>query len=312
MQNNESTNSESEVSNETSSSKLAMKVDYVAKDFPVLANNGSATGETFCVFEDVKFDVTEGEFLSMIGHSGCGKSTLLNIMAGFDKPTRGGIVVDGKEVTKPGLDRMVVFQSFALMPWLSAFDNVRVAVRSAHPDWSKSAIDTHTQKYIDMMGLTGSETKRPSMLSGGMRQRVGLARAFCVDPKVLLLDEPFAQIDALTRGVIQDELMRMWEVTNATVFMVTHDVDEAILLSDRIALMSNGPNAHLAEIIEVNIPRPRTRAQMIDSPEYTRVRNHILHFLISHQSKLTEQATEDTTAAPSADAAIEKQTVSVP
>ena len=295
---------------EPTPSKLAMKVDFVAKDFPVLAGNGSSTGETFCVFDDVKFDIHEGEFLTMIGHSGCGKSTLLNIMAGFDKPTRGGIVVDGKEVTKPGLDRMVVFQSFALMPWLSAFENVRVAVRSAHPDWSKSQIATHTQKYIDMMGLTGSETKRPTMLSGGMRQRVGLARAFCVDPKVLLLDEPFAQIDALTRGVIQDELMRMWEVTNATVFMVTHDVDEAILLSDRIALMSNGPDARLAEIIEVDIPRPRTRAQMIDSPEYTRVRNHILHFLISHQNKPAEQSADETPASESVDTVSEEQTAS--
>lgn len=277
------------------SKKLAMKVDHVAKDFPVLSGNGSSTGETFCVFEDVKFEVKEGEFLSMIGHSGCGKSTLLNIMAGFDKPSRGGIIIDGKEVSKPGLDRMVVFQSFALMPWMSAFENVRVAVRSANPQWSKYDVNEHTQKYIDMMGLTGSESKRPSMLSGGMRQRVGLARAFCVEPKVLLLDEPFAQIDALTRGVIQDELMRMWEVTNATVFMVTHDVDEAILLSDRIALMSNGPNAHLAEIIEIDIPRPRTRAQMIDSPEYTRVRNHILHFLISHQTNVATDGAADVT-----------------
>ncbi len=280
-------------SNERDNRALAMRVDHAAKDFPVLTSNGSPTNETFCVFEDVNFDVHEGEFLSMIGHSGCGKSTLLNIMAGFDRPSRGGIVVDGKEVTAPGLDRMVVFQSFALMPWLTCFVNVRVAVRSAHPDWTKDQINAHTQKYIDMMGLTGAESKRPSMLSGGMRQRVGLARAFCVEPKVLLLDEPFAQIDALTRGVIQDELMRMWEVTNSTVFMVTHDVDEAILLSDRIALMSNGPNAKLAEIIEVNIPRPRTRQQMIDSPEYTRIRNHILHFLISHQMAAEPSGSEE-------------------
>lgn len=275
----------SESIDDTNCRKLAMKVDHVSKNFPVLTGNGADTGDSFCVFQNVKFDVYEGEYISMVGHSGCGKSTLLNIMAGFDQPSSGGIVVDGKEVTEPGLDRMVVFQSFALMPWLTCFDNVRVAVRSANPEWTKQQINEHTQKYIDTMGLTGSEKKRPALLSGGMRQRVGIARAFCVNPKVLLLDEPFAQIDALTRGVIQDELMSMWQKTNATVFMVTHDVDEAILLSDRIALMSNGPEAELAEIIDVDIPRPRTRQQMIESPEYTRVRNHILKFLISHQKQ---------------------------
>lgn len=284
-------------SNETNR-PLAMRVDHVTKNFPVLTGSGGATNEEFCVFEGVDFNVYEGEFISMVGHSGCGKSTLLNIMAGFDRCTMGGIIIDGKEVTSPGLDRMVVFQSFALMPWLTTFDNVRVAVRSAYPDWSKEQINAHTQKYIDTMGLTGAEKKRPALLSGGMRQRVGIARAFCVDPKVLLLDEPFAQIDALTRGVIQDELMRMWQVANATVFMVTHDVDEAILLSDRIALMTNGPNARLAEIIEVDLPRPRTREQMIELPEYTRVRNHILHFLISHQQAQLAQTEPDSKPTP--------------
>ena len=286
-------NSKNHVATNESNRPLAMRVDHVTKNFPVLTGSGGATNEEFCVFENIDFNVYEGEFISMIGHSGCGKSTLLNIMAGFDRCSEGGIVVDGKEVTSPGLDRMVVFQSFALMPWLTTFDNVRVAVRSAFPDWSKEQLDAHTQKYIDTMGLTGAEKKRPALLSGGMRQRVGLARAFCVDPKVLLLDEPFAQIDALTRGVIQDELMRMWQAANATVFMVTHDVDEAILLSDRIALMTNGPNARLAEIIDVKIPRPRTREQMIETPEYTRVRHHILHFLISNQKAQLKPRTHE-------------------
>lgn len=146
----------------------------------------------------------------MIGHSGCGKSTLLNIIAGFEDPSSGGIILDGKEVTDPSLDRMIVFQSFALMPWLLTFDNVRLAIRSANPAWSKLHVAEHTQKYIDMMGLSGAERKKPVLLSGGMQQRVGLARAFAVMTKVLLLDEPFAQIDALTRGVIQEELVRMW------------------------------------------------------------------------------------------------------
>jgi len=278
--------------------ECAMLIDHVSKTFPILNSNGTPGKGEFTVFENVSFEIAEGEFLSMVGHSGCGKSTLLNIMAGFDRPSEGGIIVDGKEVTTPGLDRMVVFQSFALMPWLTCFDNVRVAVKSAHPDWNRQQIRDHTQKYIDTMGLTGSENKRPSMLSGGMRQRVGIARAFCVDPKVLLLDEPFAQIDALTRGVIQDELMRMWEAVNATVFMVTHDVDEAILLSDRIALMTNGPNARLAEIIKVNIPRPRTRESLIESEEYTQIRNRILHFLISNSNAGGKQPEDPAPAEP--------------
>jgi nitrate/nitrite transport system ATP-binding protein len=256
-----------------------LNIDHVSKRYPSLEPT-ARKGESVVVFKNVSFEIKKGEFLTMIGHSGCGKSTLLNLIAGFDQPSEGGIVLEGREITKPGLDRMVVFQSFALMPWLTAFDNVRIAVRQAHPDWSADQIHEWTQKYINLMNLHGAERKRPSLLSGGMRQRVGLARAFAVEPKVLLLDEPFAQIDALTRGGIQEELVRMWAATKNTVFMVTHDVDEAILLSDRIALMTNGPDAELAEVLDVTIPRPRTRAALIDSPEYVRIRNHILHFLV--------------------------------
>jgi nitrate/nitrite transport system ATP-binding protein len=256
-----------------------LNIDHVSKRYPSLEPT-ARKGESVVVFKNVSFEIKKGEFLTMIGHSGCGTSTLLNLIAGFDQPSEGGIVLEGREITKPGLDRMVVFQSFALMPWLTAFDNVRIAVRQAHPDWSADQIHEWTQKYINLMNLHGAERKRPSLLSGGMRQRVGLARAFAVEPKVLLLDEPFAQIDALTRGGIQEELVRMWAATKNTVFMVTHDVDEAILLSDRIALMTNGPDAELAEVLDVTIPRPRTRAALIDSPEYVRIRNHILHFLV--------------------------------
>ncbi len=260
-----------------------LSIEGLGKTYP--QREGGTSGEKdLCVFENVNLKLEHGEFLSIIGHSGCGKSTLLNIIAGFEKPTDGVVILDGREVDRPGLDRMVVFQSFALMPWLTAFDNVRVAVRASHRDWEAAEIDEYTSKYIQMMGLSGSEKKKPAFLSGGMRQRVGLASAFAVDPKMLLLDEPFAQIDALTRGVIQDELIRMWSVTQCAVFMVTHDVDEAILLSDRIALMSNGPNANVAETIEINIPRPRTRAKMIETPEYMELRTHILRFLIARQS----------------------------
>ena len=259
-----------------------LSIERVSKYFPSQEGTTGWTGrrESFCVFRDVDLRLDRGEFLTLIGHSGCGKSTLLNIIAGFEQASTGGVILDGREVTAPGLDRMVVFQSFALMPWMTAFDNIRLAVQAAHPRWDKTQVREETQRYLDLMGLKGAEYKKPALLSGGMRQRVGLARAFAVQPKVLLLDEPFAQIDALTRGVIQEELVRMWSVMQHTVFMVTHDVDEAILLSDRIALMTNGPEARLAETVEVNIPRPRSRETMIDAPEYTRLRNHILHFLL--------------------------------
>jgi nitrate/nitrite transport system ATP-binding protein len=261
-------------------SRCLLHVDHVSKSFAELAPNGSPTGQRFWVFRDVDLRIEHGEFFTLIGHSGCGKSTLLNIIAGFDQASEGGVILEGRAVERPGLDRMVVFQSFALMPWLTAFHNVRLAVRAAHPDWSRQQLDAHTRRYIELMGLKGAENKRPAFLSGGMRQRVGLARAFSVEPKVLLLDEPFAQIDALTRGVIQDELIRMWTATKATVFMVTHDVDEAILLSNRIGLMTRGPDARLAEVIDVDIPRPRTREGLIDHREYTRLRAHILRFLV--------------------------------
>lgn len=265
---------------EDQSSTGQLSVRNASKVFPSLVG-----GDEVCVFENVSLEIANGEFVSIIGHSGCGKSTLLNIIAGFDSPTTGEILVDGKPVKGPGLDRMVVFQSFALMPWMSAFDNVRVAVRSAYPSWDKSQVIAHTNKYLQLMGLGDIGKKMPAHLSGGMRQRVGLARAFAVQPKALLLDEPFAQIDALTRGSIQDELIRMWDVAGATVCMVTHDVDEAILLSDRIALMTNGPNARVAEIIQIDIPRPRTREQLIESEEYMRLRARILRFLIDHNRR---------------------------
>lgn len=257
-----------------------LEIEQVSKHFAEANGSGS-----LCVFKDVHFHIEKGEFLTMVGHSGCGKSTLLNIIAGFEAPTQGGIVLDGKEIAGPGLDRMVVFQNFSLMPWMTAYENIRVSVRAAYPKWQRQQVEEYVQQYIDMVGLTGAESKRPAALSGGMRQRVGLARAFAVKPKVLLLDEPFAQIDALTRGTIQEELIRMWTANKNTVFMVTHDVDEAILLSDRIALMTNGPEARLAEIIEVNIPRPRSRQTIVENPEYGRIRKEIIHFLVERCGK---------------------------
>ena len=215
-----------------------LEIDHVTKHFP----SHDGPGEV-CVFREVAFSIAQGEFVTMVGHSGCGKSTLLNIIAGLERASGGGVVLEGREITQPGIDRMVVFQNFSLMPWMTVFENVRLAVRAAYPSWDRRRIAAHVQRYVEMVGLAGAERKRPAALSGGMRQRVGLARAFSTAPKVLLLDEPFAQIDALTRGLIQDELIRMWTAGRNTVFMVTHDVDEAILLSDRIALMTRGPEA---------------------------------------------------------------------
>jgi nitrate/nitrite transport system ATP-binding protein len=252
-----------------------LEIDHVTKHFPAPDGPGEV-----CVFREVAFSIGQGEFVTMVGHSGCGKSTLLNIIAGLERASGGGVVLEGREITQPGIDRMVVFQNFSLMPWMTVFENVRLAVRAAYPSWDRRRIATHVQRYVEMVGLAGAERKRPAALSGGMRQRVGLARAFSTAPKVLLLDEPFAQIDALTRGLIQDELIRMWTAGRNTVFMVTHDVDEAILLSDRIALMTRGPEARLAEIVDVDIRRPRVRAALIEDPDYLRLRTHILRFLV--------------------------------
>jgi nitrate/nitrite transport system ATP-binding protein len=261
-----------------------LEIDHVTKFFPAPDGPGHV-----CVFRDVTFGLPAGEFLTMVGHSGCGKSTLLNIIAGLERASAGGVVLEGREIARPGIDRMVVFQNFSLMPWMTVAENIGLAVRAAYPAWPRREVADYVQRYVAMVGLEGAERKRPAALSGGMRQRVGLARAFSTQPKVLLLDEPFAQIDALTRGVIQDELVRMWTASRNTVFMVTHDVDEAILLSDRIALMTSGPDARLAEIIEVKIPRPRTRAELIDEPEYMRLRTHILHFLVEGGRRTAEQ-----------------------
>jgi nitrate/nitrite transport system ATP-binding protein len=254
-----------------------LEADHVSKYFPGRSGNGQV-----CVFKDVTIKIEKGEFVTTIGHSGCGKSTLLNIIAGLETLSEGGILLGGREVAGPGLDRMVVFQNFSLMPWMTVFENIRLAVKAAYPDWDRERIAAHVRKYIGLVGLNGAEDKRPSALSGGMKQRVGLARAFSIEPKVLLLDEPFAQIDALTRGVIQEELVQMWNTTRNTVYMVTHDVDEAILLSDRIMLMTNGPCARIAEIVDVTIPRPRSRDTIIDHPHYYKIRNHVIHFLVRH------------------------------
>jgi len=251
-----------------------LKVDSGSKYF---VTPGSK--KPYYVFRNVQFSVSEKEYVSVLGHSGCGKSTLLNIIAGIDKASDGYVYLAGREIGGPALDRMVVFQNFALMPWLSVWGNIRLAVKAAFPTVTRKEIKQRVEKYIDMVGLKGAEDKKPAALSGGMKQRVGLARAFSVEPRMLLLDEPFAQIDALTRRSIQEELIKIWATTGITVFMVTHDVDEAILLSDRIMLMTLGPSARIQEHIAVDIPRPRRRTTVIEHPSYYPIRNQIIRFL---------------------------------
>lgn len=235
---------------------------------------------------DVSLNVARGEFVTLIGHSGCGKSTLLNLVAGFQLPTRGGVAVAGREVSGPGLDRAVVFQSHSLLPWLSVLENVRLAVDAVHPDKSIEFRNKEAMKYVAMVHLEAHVLKKPSELSGGMRQRVGIARAFATNPEVLLLDEPFGALDALTRGAMQDELLELWEKNRKTVLMITHDVDEAVFLSDRIVILSNGPQATVAKIVKVDIPRPRTRGRVIDHPRYATIRKEVLQYLIKTSRSL--------------------------
>ena len=240
------------------------------------------------VFADVDFGIERGEFVCIIGHSGCGKTTILNVLAGLDTASGGNVFMDGREVAGPSLERGVVFQGHALMPWLTVRRNIAFAVESRWPDWNAAKVNEQVEKFVAMVGLSYAIDKKPSQLSGGMKQRVGIARAFSIQPKMLLLDEPFGALDALTRGTIQDELMGIVRETQQTVFMITHDVDEAILLADRILLMSNGsetPSGYvpggIAETVTNPLPRDRTRAGLHHLGGYYELRNHIVDFLVT-------------------------------
>ncbi len=248
-------------------------------------------GSSEPVFDSINFGIERGEFVCIIGHSGCGKTTILNVLAGLETASSGNVFMDGREVAGPSLERGVVFQGHALMPWLSVRRNIAFAVRSKWPDWTAAQVDVHVEKYVDLVGLSAAIDKKPSALSGGMKQRVGIARAFAIEPKMLLLDEPFGALDALTRGTIQDELLRICAETHQTVFMITHDVDEAILLADKILLMSNGPQARVAEIVRNTMPRRgdggRQRATLHHDPQYYRIRNHLVDFLVARSKDLS-------------------------
>jgi nitrate/nitrite transport system ATP-binding protein len=251
-----------------------ISLEGIAKRYP-------APGGTTTIFENLWLAMNRGEFTCIIGHSGCGKTTVLNILAGLDRPSEGVVIVDNQVIDGPSLDRAVIFQSHALLPWRSVMGNVAYAVSSRRRKWSKEQVRAQAQKFIDLVGLTGSEHKRPSELSGGMKQRVGIARALSITPKIMLMDEPFSALDALTRGTLQDEVRRICQETGQTVFMITHDVDEAIYLADRIVLMTNGPQARVAEIVENPLPKDRSRTELHRQPGYYALRNHLIDFLVS-------------------------------
>ncbi|HEY9642944.1 MAG TPA: nitrate ABC transporter ATP-binding protein [Coleofasciculaceae cyanobacterium] len=248
-------------------------VDNIEKVFS-LSNGGQ-----YIALKGIDLQIKKGEFISLIGHSGCGKSTLLNMIAGLDLPTHGAVTLEGNIVTRPGPDRMVVFQNYSLLPWLTVRENIALAVDEVMSEFSKAERQEIVEQHIKMVGLQHAADKPPAQLSGGMKQRVAIARALAIRPKLLLLDEPFGALDALTRGNLQEQLMRICEENQVTAVMVTHDVDEAVLLSDRIVMLTNGPSSKIGGILEVDIPRPRKRMEVVNHPSYYSLRSEIIYFL---------------------------------
>ncbi len=253
-----------------------LKIENLHKSFK--AGNGRES----LVLKEINLTIAETEYISVIGHSGCGKSTLLRIVAGLEKLTSGSVRLQGKEICKPGSDRMMVFQQYSLLPWLTVRQNIRLAVDEVLTHLSPVEKKELVNEHIAMVNLTAAADKYPDEISGGMKQRVGIARALSTRPKMLLMDEPFGALDALTRGKLQRQVLEIWESHRQAVMMITHDVDEAIYMSDRIVLMTNGPAATIGEILEVPFQHPRDRAQLRQSPDYYELRNHALNFLDSH------------------------------
>ncbi|WP_163935110.1 ABC transporter ATP-binding protein [Paraferrimonas sp. SM1919] len=241
----------------------------------------------FTALKGVDLKINKGEFISLIGHSGCGKSTVLNIVAGLNQATNGGVLLNNKEVNSPGPERAVVFQNHSLLPWLTAYENVELAVKQV---FAKSKTEAETKDWIEhnlkLVHMDHAMDKKPDEISGGMKQRVGIARALAMEPEILLMDEPFGALDALTRAHMQDSLMEIQQSLNNTVIMITHDVDEAVLLSDRIVMMTNGPEATIGEILAVDLPRPRNRVSLANDPQYNQLRSQVLSFLYEKQRKI--------------------------
>lgn len=262
----------------------------VGMEFPV-------PGGVFTALKNVNLKIGKGEFVSIIGHSGCGKSTVLNIVAGLYKASRGGVILNGKEVNEPGPERAVVFQNHSLLPWLTAYENVELAVNSVFKGQKTRAEAEEWIKHnLELVHMEHAMHKRPSEISGGMKQRVGIARALAMEPEVLLLDEPLGALDALTRAHMQDSIMEINAELGNTIIMITHDVDEAVLLSDRIIMMTNGPEATVGEILKVDLDRPRDRLQLADDPQYNHYRAEVMRFLYDrqHSPARKESATADT------------------
>ncbi|MDI3513587.1 MAG: ABC transporter ATP-binding protein [Zoogloeaceae bacterium] len=247
----------------------------------------SRGGVTNPVLADVNLDIQRGEYISLIGHSGCGKSTVLNIVAGLLRATSGGVIVDGREVNAPGPDRALVFQNHSLLPWLTVYQNVEIAVQKIFQGKRSAAEQRDWILHnLEMVSMSHALDRLPAEISGGMKQRVGIARALAMEPKVLLLDEPFGALDALTRAHLQDEVMRIQSELHNTVMMITHDVDEAVLLSDRIVMMTNGPSATIGQVLDIDLPRPRDRLELADDARYTHYRHEVLSFLYEKQRKV--------------------------
>ena len=256
-----------------------LELSQVGIDFPTPKG-------PFTALTDVNLKIAKGEFISLIGHTGCGKSTVLNIVAGLHTATTGGVILDGAEVREPGPERAVVFQNHSLLPWLSVYKNVELAVKQTQKNKSKKEIRDWVLHNLELVHMTHALDKLPSEISGGMKQRVGIARALAMEPKVLLMDEPFGALDALTRAHLQDSLMEIHADLGNTVIMITHDVDEAVLLSDRIVMMTNGPAATVGEVLDVKLERPRDRLALADNPEYNHYRHEVLTFLYEKQKKV--------------------------
>jgi nitrate/nitrite transport system ATP-binding protein len=247
------------------------------------------TSQDFVAIADINLEIEPNTFVSIIGPSGCGKSTLLNIIAGLSKPSTGFITLGGKPITAPGPDRGVVFQSYALMPWMTVAENIRFALETVYPIMPLAQQKSIVHEFIDLVGLTGAERKHPHELSGGMKQRVGIARALAINPQILLMDEPFGALDALTRGFLQDEIERIWEQQRKTVVLITHSIEEALLLSDKIVMMTRGPAARIAQVLDVPFPRPRKREELDRYPAYHELKAEMEHHL-SRETRAVEES----------------------
>ncbi len=256
-------------------------IQDVAKIYP------TAKG-TYTVLEDVNLVINQSEFICLIGHSGCGKSTLLNMVAGFSQPSKGIVELKGQPITQPGPDRMMVFQNYALLPWKTAFENVYLAVNAVYPHKSKAEKVSIVNENLAMVGLSDAADKKPQQLSGGMRQRVSIARALSIRPEILILDEPFGALDQITKEELQEELMKICGEQQCTVLMITHDIDEALFLADRLVMMTNGPNAQIGEIMNIDFARPRDRSAIMSSSQYVEMRNSALDFLYNRYAHLED------------------------